>query len=243
MSKVRLDKLLSNLGYGSRREVVSWAKAGRLTDSSGSRLVKAADKVDPDEVRIDGEPLDPRELLLIMNKPLGVTCSHRDHPPLIFDLLPSRYPFREPSLSCVGRLDKDTSGAILLTDQGQLLHRLTSPTWKLPKVYRVETSGPVDERQVARLAEGGWCLPDDDKPLAPAECVQTGERSLELTLIEGRYHQVKRMLEAVGNPLLTLHRLSFAGLGLEGLEPGQWRPLSQEEKHALFSRCALEEKL
>jgi 16S rRNA pseudouridine516 synthase len=236
---VRLDKLLSNLGYGSRKQVGAWVKAGRLTAPSGQRLSKAADKVDPQQVRFDGEPLDPCELLLLIHKPAGVTCSHRDRPPLIYDLLPERYSYREPALSTVGRLDKDTTGALLLTDNGQLLHRLTSPGWKLPKVYQVTTSSPVTAQQVARLGEGGWCLPDDDKPLAPAVCRQTGEFCLELTLTEGRYHQVKRMLEAVGNPLLTLHRQSFAGLGLEGLEPAQWRPLTAEEKADLERICGL----
>ena len=236
---VRLDKLLSNLGYGSRKEVSAWARAGRLTDASGQKLANAATRVEPDQVRLDGETLDPRELLLLLNKPAGVTCSHRDKPPLLYDLLPPRYSFRDPALSSVGRLDKDTTGALLLTDNGQLLHRLTSPTWKLPKVYQVTTACLVTPEQVARLAEGGWCLPGDDKPLAPAQCERTGERSLELTLIEGRYHQVKKMLEAVGNPLLTLHRKSFAGLGVEGLEPGEWRPLTAAERAALQETCEL----
>ena len=239
MSTVRLDKLLSNLGYGSRKEVTFWAKAGRVTSSDGQKLARAADKVDPDQVLLDGLPLDPRELLLLMNKPLGVTCSHRDRPPLVYELLPQRFSARDPALSCVGRLDKDTTGALLLTDHGQLLHRLTSPTWKLPKVYQVTTTLPVEDQHVARLAQGGWCLPDDDKPLAPAQCRRSGEHSLELTLVEGRYHQVKRMLEAVGNPLLSLHRHSFAGLQVEGLAPGEWRALSATERAALFQSCEL----
>lgn len=239
MSKVRLDKLLSNLGYTSRKEVTNWVKAGRLSHLCGVRISKASDKVEAAEVRLDGEPLDPSQLLLLMNKPAGFTCSHRDHPPLIYELFPPRYNFRDPTLTCVGRLDKDTTGALLLTDHGQLLHRLTSPTWKLPKVYRVETSGPIRAEQIARLAEGGWCLPDDDKPLEPAECVPTGETTLELTLIEGRYHQVKRMLEAVGNPLLSLHRTSFAGLSVSDLQPGEWRALQPLEQEALLARCDL----
>lgn len=240
MKTIRLDKLLSNLGYGSRKEVTHWAKAGRITDARGVALARAADKVDPEEVRLDGQALDPLSLVLLMHKPAGYTCSHRDRPPLVFELLPPRYGQRDPALSCVGRLDKDTTGALLLTDQGQLLHRLTSPSWKLPKVYVVDAEDEVTEAQVARLAEGGWCLPDDDKPLAPAVCRRTGERSLELEMTEGRYHQVKRMMEAVGNPLIRLHRRSFAGLELEGLTPGQFRPLSDSELAALRTRCNLE---
>lgn len=241
MSSVRLDKLLSNLGYGSRKEVTAWAKAGRVTDAAGLPLRRAADKVDPDRVRLDGQDLDPRELVLLLNKPTGYTCSHRDKPPLVYEILPPRFSFREPTLSCVGRLDKDTTGALLLTDHGQLLHRLTSPTWKLPKVYQVETSLPITDEQVARLAEGGWLLPGDDKPLAPAECRRTTEQTLELTLIEGRYHQVKRMLEEVGNPLTRLHRLSFAGLSVETLSPGEWRPLDLAERAGLMATCQLQD--
>lgn len=239
MKEVRLDKLLSNLGYGSRKEITGWAKAGRLTDLAGRPWRKAADKVPSDQVLFDGQPLDSGELLLLLHKPDGYTCSHRDRPPLVLDLFPPRFSARDPKLSCVGRLDKDTTGAILLTDQGQLLHRLISPAWKQPKVYQVTTEFEVTSDLVERLAVGGWCLPDDDKPLAPAKCRQTGSHSVELTLIEGRYHQVKRMLETLGNPCLALHRSHFAGLSLDGLQPGEWRPLTTEETASLLESCKM----
>lgn len=233
MKTVRLDKLLSNLGYCSRKEVGALVKRGLLTDPDGVPYRKPADKVDPRQVLFEGQALDPLELVLLMHKPAGYTCSHRDRPPLIYELLPERYRLREPQISCVGRLDKDTTGVILLTDQGQLLHRLISPNWKVPKVYQVKATHPVTEAQVQRLAEGGWCLPDDDKPLAPAECRISGERELELTLVEGRYHQVKRMMEAVGNPLLSLHRSRFAQWEVQTLGPGEWRQLSAQEVEEL----------
>lgn len=243
MKPVRLDKLLSNLGYGTRKEATAWARAGRLTDAQGRPYGKASEKVDPQTVRLDGEALDPTSLLLVMHKPAGWTCSHRDRPPLVLDLLPPRYAQRDPALSTVGRLDKDTTGILLLTDQGQLLHRLTSPHWKLPKVYLVETALPLTEHQLEQLSQGGWCLPDDPKPLAPATCVPLGPRHLEITLVEGRYHQVKRMFEAVDNPLIRLHRKSFAGLELGELQPGQWRPLSATECAALYRLCQLDQNL
>lgn len=230
---VRLDRLLSNLGYCSRKEVGKLVKSGALTDRKGLVFQKASQKVDPGDVLLEGEEIDPMELVLILHKPAGYTCSHRDHPPLIYELLPLRYTQREPQLSCVGRLDKDTTGIILLTDNGQLLHKLISPNWKVEKVYQVETLYPVQSEQLARLAEGGWCLPEDDKPLAPAKSRQTGEKSLELILIEGRYHQVKRMMEAVGNPLLSLHRSRFADWVIEDLQPGEWRPFTSSERAAL----------
>lgn len=241
MQGIRLDKLLSNLGYASRKEVAFWAKAGRLSTTAGEPILKAAAKVYPQEVLLDGEALDPYELIILLHKPVGVTCSRRDRPPLIFDLLPPRFDKRSPSLSCVGRLDKDTSGAILLTDNGQLLHRLTAPGWKMPKVYKIETSLPITLPQLERLAAGGWCLPGEDKPLAPALAQANGSHSLDLILTEGRYHQVKRMLEAVGNPLTSLHRASFAGFAVGDLAPGQWRYLDNQEARVLKESCRLTE--
>jgi len=236
---IRLDKLLSNLGYCSRKEVGRMVKSGALTRADGTSFKKASDKVVAEDVRLDGEPLDPTELLIMMHKPAGYTCSHRDRPPLIFDLLPERFAVRDPKLSCVGRLDKDTTGLILMTDNGQLLHRLISPNWKVEKFYQVDTVLDVTEAQVERLAAGGWCLPDDDKPLAPARCRKTGERSLELVLTEGRYHQVKRMLEAVGNPLTRLHRSQFAEWEVGDLAPGEWRHFTEAEREALVESCSL----
>lgn len=237
---IRLDKLMSNLGYGSRREVDYMAKAGRVTDSDGKRFPKGSEKVNVGDVFLDGEPVDPSQLFLMIHKPEGYTCSHRDQPPLIYDLLPDRFGVREPTLSCVGRLDKDTTGLLLLTDHGQMLHRLTSPNWKLPKVYQITTYDPVDDKQIARLMEGGWCLPDDNKPLAPTLCRRTGDLTLEMTMTEGRFHQIKRMLDAVGRPVAALHRSRFAGLEVEGLPVGEWRHLNQEELSMLFEQCALE---
>ena len=237
---IRLDRLLSNLGYCSRKEAGKLAKAGLLTDLSGVPIKKASVKVNPEQVLLEGETLDPVSVVLLMHKPAGYTCSHRDRPPLIFEILPPRFALREPQISTVGRLDKDTTGLLLLTDHGQLLHRLISPNWKVPKVYQVQASGPVTDRQVERLAEGGWCLPDDDKALAPAECRRTGECALELILTEGRYHQVKRMMEAVGNPLTKLHRSRFGDWELQDLEPGQWRHFTPEELRKLLDSCGLE---
>ena len=236
---VRLDRLLSNLGYCSRKEVGKLVKSGALTNLDGKPYKKAAEKVEPHHVKLHGELLDPAELIILLHKPSGYTCSHRDKPPLIFELLPPRYFHRDPQLSCVGRLDKDTTGLILLTDNGQLLHRLISPNWKVEKFYQVETLHPVEQSQVERLAEGGWCLPDDEKPLAPARCRRTSERSLELVLTEGRYHQVKLMMAAVGNPLVKLHRSQFGTWSLHDLKEGEWKIFSENERAQLVKSCGL----
>ena len=231
----RLDKLLSNLGYGSRKDAEYWAKTGKLTDLQGRPIKKASQRVEPEEVLLENTALDPTELLILMNKPEGYTCSHRDTPPLIYDLLPERFSRRKPALSTVGRLDKDTTGVLLFTDLGQLLHRLIAPVWNKTKVYQVECDQTVTPSQIERLTQGGWCLEGDDKPLLPTQCEQTGPNSVQLILNEGRYHQVKRMMSAVKNPLTKLHRSHFAGLGLGGLQPGQWRHLTPMERQVLES--------
>lgn len=230
---IRLDKLLSNLGYGSRKDAEYWAKTGQLTDREGRPFKKASQKVEPENVLFAGEVLDPPELLILMNKPAGYTCSHRDTPPLVYELLPDRFSRRKPALSTIGRLDKDTTGVLLLTDMGQLLHRLIAPVWNKSKIYQVQTSQVVTDVQVEKLSQGGWCLEGDEKPLAPAQCEKTGPHSLQLILTEGRYHQVKRMMSAVENPLVKLHRSHFAGLELGDLKPGRWRFLDAVEKESL----------
>ena len=136
-------------------------------------------------------------------------------------------------MQAVGRLDQDTTGLLLLTDDGKFIHRMSSPRHHVPKVYEVGTSHPVDERQVARLLEG-VVLDDSPQPVRAAACVQTGERQLELTLTEGKYHQVKRMLAAVGNRVEMLHRSRIGALSLPAdLLPGQWRWLDEAEVQAL----------
>ncbi len=219
--KVRLDKLLSNLGYCSRKEVKQWIRDGRL--SLGGRHPKGpADKVFHQEVRLDGQVLDPPPpFTLLLHKPAGYACSHDDHPPLVYSLLPERFRLRKPKLSTIGRLDRDTTGVLLITDDGDLLHRLTSPKHKAQKVYQVTTRDPLTPAEAELLASGTLEL--DGKRLRPAVAKLISQHRLELTLTEGRFHQVKRMLELVGNEVTSLHRSRFAGVSLGELEPGQFR--------------------
>ena len=222
----RLDQLLSSLGYCSRREARAWVAAGRLT----VRGVVADDfgaKADPADVRVDGEPLDhPEGLLLLLHKPVGLVCSHDGREgPDIYSLIPERWRQRNPPVTSIGRLDKDTTGLLVLTDLSPLVHRLTSPKHKVPKVYRATVDRDLSPDLVAQFASGTLLLDGEDSPCAPAILNLLSAREAELTLTEGRYHQVRRMFAATGSTVLTLHRARFGPLELGDLPAGQWREL------------------
>lgn len=232
---MKLVKHIANLGYGSRKQVAWLFREGRITDAAGE-VMYADDTPTHDEIRIDGEPLDPAPgILLMLNKPLAVTCSKKDPGGVVFDLLPARFGLRDPALSTVGRLDRDTSGLLLLTDDGQLLHRIISPKSRLPKVYLATLAQDLHGDEVARFGNGGLMLESEKTPLLPAELEVLGPREARLTLHEGRYHQVRRMFAAVGNHVEALHRERIGGLDLGDLPEGQWRMLADAERATLFA--------
>jgi 16S rRNA pseudouridine516 synthase len=157
----------------------------------------------------------------------------------VYNLLPSPLRLRPnknaiQGVQAVGRLDQDTTGLLLLSDDGQFIHRISSPKHHVPKLYQVACKHPVDDKQVAKLLDG-VVLDDSPKPVRAAACVQTGELTLDLTLTEGKYHQVKRMLAAVGNRVEGLHRASMGSLTLGDLAPGKWRWLSAYELQSLLA--------
>ncbi|WP_417708282.1 pseudouridine synthase [Roseibium aggregatum] len=231
---MRLVKLLANLGYGSRKEMQVAIRNGWVTDRKGNRL-KADAKTAHEDILFDDEPLDPAHgVVILMNKPLGYTCSIKDQGRLVYDLLPDRFRMRKPVLSTIGRLDKETSGALLFTDDGTFLHRVISPKSEVPKVYEVTLDRPMKGDEGALFASGDMMLESEDKPLKPAELEVIDETHARLTLHEGRYHQVRRMFAATGNHVTDLTRSHIGGLGLEGLEEGQWKVLSEEEKTRIF---------
>ena len=223
----RLDQLLSNLGYCSRREARAWIDAGRVT-VRGQPAEDASQKAAPSDVRVDGEPLDhPEGLLLLLHKPVGLVCSHEEREgPSVYSLLPERWRRRNPIVTSIGRLDKDTSGLLLLTDQSPLVHRLTSPKHKVPKVYRALVDRDLTPELGPLFASGTLKLAGEKDACAPAELRIVAPREAELTLIEGRYHQVRRMFSACGANVLTLHRERFGPLELGELPAGKWRELS-----------------
>jgi 16S rRNA pseudouridine516 synthase len=217
--------MIANLGYGSRREVAMMFREGRVTDAQGDVLY-ADDKREHDDVRFDGEPLDPPQgLCLMLNKPKGVTCSTKENGRLVYDLLPERFALRNPNLSTVGRLDRETSGALLLTDDGALLHRIISPRSRIAKVYEVELAEELRGDEIESFASGSLMLESEQTPLLPAKLEILAPRRARLTLHEGRYHQARRMFAAVGNHVAQLHRAAIGSLGLDGLGEGEWRIL------------------
>ena len=232
---MKLVKLIANLGYGSRRDVQWMFREGRITDADGEVLY-ADDQVPHEAIRVDGEPLDPPAGLLVMlHKPVGYTCSTKDKGRIVYDLFPSRFRERSPLLSTVGRLDRDTSGLLLLTDDGMLLHRIVSPKTHLPKRYEVTLARDLRGDEAEIFARGELMLESEDTPLKPAELHVQDARHATLVLTEGRYHQVRRMFAAVGNHVEALHRSAVGGLVLGDLPEGEWRALDEAERAALLS--------
>ncbi len=235
----RLDRLLANLGYGSRRDVARLAAAGRVA-LDGAPLTEAERRVALTEaarLRVDGESLDPLPgLVLMLHKPVGHTCSRDEAGPLVGDLLPERWRRRDPALSPVGRLDKDTSGLLLLTDDGALLHRIISPRANLPKRYRARLARPLRGDEAEAFAAGTLLLRGEAKPLLPATLETLGPAEAILTIREGRYHQVRRMFAALGNHVEALRREGVGGLSLpDDLVEGTYRALGPAEVAAVFA--------
>lgn len=227
---MKLVKLLANLGYGSRREIEGHLRKGRVTDASG-RVLGLKDFPPHHEIRFQGEALDPpAPLTLLFHKPAGYTCSTDDPGDTIYDLLPARFALRNPVLSPVGRLDKDTTGLLLMTDDGQLLHRLISPKHHVPKTYQVTLDRPLEGHEGELFGGGELVLRGEEKPLMPAKLVVLGEKEARLTIEEGRYHQVRRMFAAAGNHVVALKRVAIGALALpEDLQEGEWRVLAAAE--------------
>lgn len=236
----RVDRLLSSMGYGSRADVAWLAKAGRIM-LDGARLQDATQRIPvtpdlPSRMKINAEALDPvAGLVILLNKPLGMTCSHKDQGPLVYDILPERWKRRDPAISTIGRLDKETSGLLLLTDDGDLLHRVISPKRHVKKTYRAKLARPLSGSETGLFASGTLMLDGEAKPLAPADLGVLSPTEVLLTVTEGRYHQVRRMFAAVGNHVEALHRQSLGGLSLpDNLAPGQWTLLNTPEIDKIF---------
>lgn len=225
-----LIKYLANLGYGTRREVTALIGERRVTHADG-RVARDGDLFTHDTLRVDAAPLDPPPgAVLLLHKPVGYVCSTKDVPPLVYDLLPPRFLHRTPVMAPVGRLDRDTSGLLLLTDDGALNHRLTSPRAHVPKRYRASLAAPLRGDEAVQFASGTLLLAGETEPLKPVILQAAAHDVVELSLTEGRYHQVRRMFAAVGNHVVTLQRVAMGALALGDLAPGAWRVLTEDER-------------
>jgi len=228
--KERLEKILSNLGYGARKDVAYWVRSGWVT-VDGIIAKSASQKVLPSQLMLEGKPLDHANgLTLIYHKPLGSVCSRKEDGKLIYADFPERWLGRKPVLSSVGRLDKETSGLLILTDDGQLNHQITSPKHDISKTYAVTLAEPLKGDEIEKLASGNLMLEADDRPCKPAELEVTGEYTANLVLHEGRYHQVRRMFAALGNRVTILKRSHIGHLSLSELklEAGEYRTLEPD---------------
>ncbi len=234
---MQLQDILYSQGFGTRRVCAGLIQKGHVT-VVGELCTDAAADIEAAGLGFTVQgvawPYQERAYLLL-NKPAGTECSQKPSTwPSVYTLLPSPLRMRPQKaavqgVQCVGRLDQDTTGMLLMTDDGQFIHKMNSPRRHVPKVYEVTTKHAVDQNQIDRLL-AGVVLDDDPKPVLAAACVATSEFSLQLTLTEGKYHQVKRMLAAVGNRVEGLHRSRIGGMVLPpDLLPGQWRWLSSED--------------
>jgi 16S rRNA pseudouridine516 synthase len=235
LSKQRLDQLLTSLGYASRSESKKLIAAGVIT-VAGKVITKSDFKAFHHEVLFEGVPLDPPQgMVILMHKPAGLVCSHDDgEGQLVYDLLPQRWRRRDPKISTIGRLDKETSGLLLLTDEGQLLHRLTSPKHHVPKLYEVTLDRPLQGNEAEIFASGTLMLNGEKTPCLPAKLTVIDEVHVTLEITEGRYHQVRRMFAAVGNHVSALHRSRIGNLTLGDLKVGEYRIISTDEYSTLL---------
>jgi 23S rRNA pseudouridine2605 synthase len=231
---VRLNAYLARAGVASRRKADELIKAGRVTVNGepGQLNTFVAKR---DRVELDGRQLQKQQLAyVLLHKPAGVvtTASDPQGRPIVVELV-SQY---ETRLVPVGRLDADTTGALLLTNDGEVAHRLAHPRYEVEKVYEAEVEGEPSDEALRQLEQG---VDLDDGPTAPARAMRLAPSRIELAIHEGRKHQVKRMLAAVGHPVRSLHRSRYAGLTLKGLGPGESRELTGAEVERLQSLVGL----
>ena len=230
-----LSHLLFTQGFGTRRVCAGLIEQGHVK-VHGTTVLDPSEGFDPNGlvVEVQGQAWPIHEqAYLVLNKPLGVECSQKPkHHPSVYTLLPA--PLRQRGVQSVGRLDHDTSGLLLFTDDGKWIHRLTSPKSKVAKVYRATTAREITQAQISELIKG-VVLRDDPEPVKAVSAQMIDSNTLELTLTEGKYHQVRRMVAATGNHVDALCRTRIGDLELQDLQPGQWRWLSQTEQQILYA--------
>jgi 16S rRNA pseudouridine516 synthase len=240
---MHLADILFSQGFGTRRVCTGLLERGlvEIYDQNSHpaqwNIAQAATDLVADGLRFKVQGVEwqyHERAYVLLHKPAGYECSHKPGAwPSVYTLLPSPLRMRPnkntiQGVQAVGRLDQDTTGLLLLSDDGQFIHRMSSPKHHVPKVYQVTCKHAVDALQIAKLLEG-VVLDDSPKPVRAAACVATGELTLDLTLTEGKYHQVKRMIAAVGNRVEDLHRASMGGIALGDVPSGKWRWLTEAD--------------
>ncbi len=226
----RIDRILANLGYGSRTDakVLVARRRVRIDDEL---VVRPEQLADPSRVTLDHEPLDrPTGISVVLHKPLDVVCSHDEREGTrVFDLLPPRWLGRNPQVVSAGRLDKDSTGLIFITDNHELVHRLTSPKRHVTKRYEVRVDGEITPETVERFASGELLMAGDSVPCRAATLTILGPRHAEVILTEGRNRQLRRMFVSCGLTVEALHRTDFGSLSLGELGEGEWRDIEKPE--------------
>lgn len=230
MPILTVERLLSQLGFGSRKEARGLVRMG-LVEIAGVVLEDPFQElpVIPDSIRVNGEDITTQmKLYVMLHKPLGIECSHNpQHHDSVFSLVPAHWQGME--IRSVGRLDVDSSGLLLLSNQGDFIHRVESPKKGTLKRYEATLARPFEKEQKAELTSGVM-LKNEKRPVVARELKVLGERQVEIAIGEGLYHQVRRMFAAVGNHVETLHRISIGEVVLDPkLAPGEWRPLTEAE--------------
>ena len=218
----RVDAHLSSLGYCTRSEAKRFLKKNEVCVGD-QRVFDTRIKAYHDEIKVNREALDPETITILLNKPAGFICSHNEEGNLIYSLIPPRWNERNPKIATVGRLDVDTTGAIILTDDGVLNHKLTSPKKDVTKIYQALLSEELKGDEAEIFASGELMLNGEKKPLLPAKLEILNSREVKLEICEGKYHQVKRMFASTGNKVIKLHRLNFAGFEIDDLREGEYK--------------------
>ncbi|WIA11802.1 hypothetical protein OEZ85_011894 [Tetradesmus obliquus] len=249
---LRAERLLANLGYGKRQECALMLKRRRVVYADSGKPAKVGEKALAGQLLLDGEPLDPAPpLAILLHKPTGyVVTSPEDEnvtDPKIYDLLPYRFGRRRPFLSAIGRLDKETSGLLLLTDDGKLLHSIQSPARGIWKLYTATLAAPLTGKEAAaavrRFGSGTMQLVGDRSPLLPAGLRMLDDVTAEVAICEGRYHQIRRMFASIGREVVALHRNAIGGLALAdcGVAEGAWAFATPQQMAAVLAGPDLQE--
>ena len=230
----RIDKLLSSLGYGSRKEIKQMINSCVVT-SAGAIIKDNTQVVNPRNIKISNKSIKYYSgVNVILNKPIGYVCTRKSIENSIFKLFPNQWILRRPKVNTAGRLDVDATGIIIITDDGKLLHRIISPKNKVSKVYRVKLEKVIKSNYKSFFESGECIIKSESKPCKPVQFKKIGNNTAELELIEGKYHQIKKMFSVLNNTVIELNRIKIGNLRLNGLKLGQWRELIDKDFDLIF---------